>query len=84
MAEEEKIVTINLKKDLVKIPRWKRSKLMPRILKRKLKKIVKTDVMKIDKRVNEKIWSKGIEKPVVKLRVKVTKIDDKSSKVELI
>ena len=84
MVEEEKFVTLNLRKDLVKAPKWNRGTFAVRILKKKLKKIVKTETIKIDKRVNEKIWSRGIKKPTSKLRVRITKVDEKTSKVELV
>ncbi len=79
---EEKIVTINIRKDLVKVPRWKRSKAALRILKEKTKKILKTEKIKIDSSLNQKIWSSS-KKPLTKFRLKIVKIDDKTSKVEL-
>lgn len=81
---EEKIVTINLKKELVKLPKWKRGKLTARILEKKLKKMTKIENLKIDKSINEKIWSGSIEKPHAKFRVRITKVDEKTSKAVLI
>jgi ribosomal protein L31E len=79
---EEKIVTLNIRKELVKAPKWKRSKAASRILKEKIKKICKTEKIKIDSSLNRKIWSSS-KKPLTKFRLKIVKIDDKTSKVEL-
>lgn len=80
---EEKIVTINLRKKITEKARWKRSKSVLRILKEVLKKQTKSDEIKIDKKLNEKIWSRSSERPPTKLRIKLTKLDDGSVKVEL-
>jgi len=80
---EEKIATVNLRKELTRTPKWKRSKLALKILREKLKKITKTEV-KIDSSLNKRIWSKGMENPTTKLRIKIVKIDEKTSRAELI
>lgn len=80
---EEKIVTLNIRKDLVKAPKWNRSKVALRILKEKIKRICKTEKIKIDSSLNQKIWARGSEKPLTKLRIKIVKVDEKTSKVEL-
>jgi large subunit ribosomal protein L31e len=81
---EEKIVTINLRKKIIEKARWKRSKTALRILREILKKQTKSEKIKIDKKLNEKIWSRSSERPLAKLRIKVTKLDDGSVKVELV
>ncbi|MDI6798415.1 MAG: 50S ribosomal protein L31e [Candidatus Aenigmarchaeota archaeon] len=78
---EERVVTINLRGKLVKAPRWRRSKLALKFLRERLKRIAKTEV-KIDPSINKRIWSKG-ENPA-KLRIKIVKIDEKTSRAELI
>lgn len=80
---EEKILTINIGKRLIKVPKWKRTGKALRIIRGILEKQTKTKV-KIDKNVNEKIWKRGIENPPTKLRIKIVKVDDKTSKAELI
>ena len=80
---EEKIITINLRKELTKVPKWKKAKQAMKILKKNLKKQTKSEV-KLDKNINEKIWSRSIENPPTKLRVKIIKVDEKSFKAELI
>jgi ribosomal protein L31E len=81
---EEKIITLNLRKQVVKIPAWERSSKAVKILRDALQKKTKIKKIKIEKSVNEKIWSRSIKNPVTSLRIKVTKIDDESGKAELI
>jgi large subunit ribosomal protein L31e len=79
---EEKIVTVNIRKDIIKDPNWRRSDHAVSILRKSLMKKLKTDV-KIDRKVNEKVWAKGIKKPETRFRLKIIKIDDKTSRAEL-
>jgi len=81
---EEKIVTLNLRKEIKKVPRWKRSKIAVKLLREKIKRISKAEEVKIDSLVNKKIWSEGIKKPPAKLRLKIVKTDEKTVKVELV
>ncbi len=69
---EEKIVTVNLRRKLESIPRWKRRASFGRILRETLKKDVK-----IGQDLNSEMM-----KGAVKVRIKITK-DDKSIKAEL-
>ena len=78
---EEKILTINTRKEILKTPRWKKSKRAVGILKKILEKKTKKNV-KIERSLNEKIWSKSIENPPAKIRIKLTEIDDKTLKAE--
>jgi len=80
---EEKILTINLRKKLVKVAKWRRAKDYVKFLRERLKRNFKTEKIKIDKKLNEKIWERSMENPPVKLRVKVVKLDDGSVRVEL-
>ncbi|MEK6909836.1 MAG: hypothetical protein AABW61_02035 [Candidatus Aenigmatarchaeota archaeon] len=72
---EEKIVKVNLWKQLKNIPRWKRQTVFSRLLGKRLK----IDKMKMGQGLNEKIWS--IKSP--KVRLKIVK-DDKSTRVEVV
>lgn len=71
---EEKIIRINLRKKLLKIPKWRRKSDFVKLLKRRLKmeKIV------ISPKLNEKIWSDNS-----KIKLKVTK-DDKLVKIDVV
>lgn len=79
---EEKIITLNLRKILVEYPKWKRSSGYIRILRRIIEKRMKTNKIKIDKKLNEKIWRRGAKNPSFKVRVKIIKCEDGSVKVE--
>jgi large subunit ribosomal protein L31e len=80
---EEKIITVNLRKELTKVPRWTRAKRASKFLKEILAKQVETENLKIDKILNEKIWNRSSENPPAKIRIKIVKIDDKTSRAEL-
>ena len=67
---EEKIVTLNFRKLLVKKIRRKRAKYLLSILRREIKKIAKTENVKISKEVNELIWKKGIQNLLQRLELK--------------
>jgi ribosomal protein L31E len=79
---EEKIITINLRKKLLKVPRWRRAKDQMKFLKELLKKKIKAENIKIGKGLNEKVWSRSASNPVMKIRIKLTK-DDKTTTAEL-
>lgn len=80
---EEKIVTLNLRKELHKFPRVRKGRTAIRKLKNLVKAHAKTENVKIDKRVNEFIWRRGAKKPATRVRVKIVKQDDGSARVEL-
>jgi large subunit ribosomal protein L31e len=80
---EEKILTINLRKKMIKVAKWRRSKDYVKFLKENLKRNFKTDKIKIDQKLNEKIWKRSIENPPLKIRIKAIKSDDGTVKVEL-
>jgi ribosomal protein L31E len=87
MAEktvEEKIITVNLRKGLKESPRWNRARKATANLRNILRRHTKAEKIKIDKKVNEAIWRKSIERPAHKLRLKITKTDAKTAKVELL
>ena len=81
---EEKIITLNLRKQVLRTPLWKRSNATVKILREVLEKKTKIKKIKIDKNINEKIWSRSARNPETKLRIKVTKIDEESGKAELV
>ncbi len=77
MMTEEKIVTINLRKSLVKSPNCRRSKSAVLNLRKMIEKMTKTSDVKIDKDLNELMWQSGIKRHPTKLRIKLVKSDDK-------
>jgi ribosomal protein L31E len=79
---EEKYLTLNLRKLLVKKQNWRRSESAVFILKRLLKRHLKTDKIKISTALNNLIWKRGIKNPKTKLKVKVVK-EGEEYKVDL-
>ncbi|MEM5797187.1 MAG: hypothetical protein QW813_00775 [Candidatus Aenigmatarchaeota archaeon] len=65
---EERIVKINLRKQMKLVPKWKRKATFTRLLREKL-----GEKIKIDQKLNEKIWSD--KNP--KIRLKIIRDDNK-------
>lgn len=74
---EERIYTVPLSRAWI-MPVTKRAPRAIRVLKAFIKRHMKADEdsIVISNEVNEEIWSRGIEKPPRKIRVKVTKDKD--------
>lgn len=79
---EEKIVTLNLRKEIVKKPRWKRAKIMVKRLKEKIKRIAKSEKVKMDKKINQMIW-KNSKFPRYKIKIRIKK-EGESYRAELV
>jgi ribosomal protein L31E len=77
---EEKIVTINLRKKLLKKARWKRNKIAISRIREMIKRISKAEKVVFEKKLSNKIFSK----PISKIRIRTIKIDDKSVRAELV
>ncbi len=79
---EEKIVTLNLRKEIVKKPRWKRAKIMVKRLKEKIKRIAKSEKIRMDRKISQTIW-KNSKFPKYKIKIKIKK-EGESYKAELV
>ncbi|MEM0481214.1 MAG: 50S ribosomal protein L31e [Candidatus Aenigmatarchaeota archaeon] len=79
---EERILRINIRKDLIKKPNWKRKKLYLPRLREKLKRILKVDEVIISNKVNEYIHSFSNKNLPYKLTLKILK-EEKVAKVDL-
>ena len=80
---EEKVFTINLKKEFSKNSRWKKSNRASREVRRFLERHMKSDQVKIGSSINEAIWARGDQKPPSKLKIKAVKDDDEVVRAEL-
>jgi len=80
---EEKVLTINLKKKIVRGPKWRRNSYGMRLIREMIKKHAKAENVKIDKSLNEKMWSRSSHDPPTVFRLKIIKVDDKTVKAEL-
>ncbi|MEN6329228.1 MAG: 50S ribosomal protein L31e [Methanobacteriales archaeon] len=78
----ERVYTIPLR-DVKKVPRTKRSPRATRYVRDFIQRHMKSDDVKIDASVNEKIWERGIQKIPPRIKVKATKEEDGSVLVTL-
>jgi large subunit ribosomal protein L31e len=79
----ERVYIIPLR-DVKRVPRTIRSPKAVRLVREFLKKHMKSEDIKIDNSVNEKIWERGIQKVQPKIKVKATKEEDGSVSVTLV
>ncbi|ADN36601.1 Ribosomal protein L31e [Methanolacinia petrolearia DSM 11571] len=79
---KEQIYVIPLR-DVKRAPRWKRSPRAIKEIREFLAKHMKSEDIKIDKSINEKIWEHGCEKPPRKIRIRAMKFEDGQVQAEL-
>ena len=72
----ERVYTIPLRSEWLKVPRNKRAKRAKSAIQQFLVKHLHASDVKISQMLNETLWVRGIEKPPAKVKVKVS-IDDK-------
>jgi large subunit ribosomal protein L31e len=84
MAEklQEHIYIIPLR-DARRAPRWKRSNTAIKDIRKYLARHMKSEDVKIDKSINEKVWDRGSTKPPSKIRVRAMKMEDGQVQAEL-
>ncbi|ABW01050.1 50S ribosomal protein L31e [Caldivirga maquilingensis] len=83
MSSNEIILTINLR-DVKEASRRIRAPYAARFIKRIIARYVKVDEdkVKLNENLNNLLWSRGIQKPPSRIKVKVTKREDGSVLVE--
>ncbi|MEM5830257.1 MAG: hypothetical protein QXL82_01980 [Candidatus Aenigmatarchaeota archaeon] len=79
---EERILRINLRKEMIEKPTWNRKKLLMKRLKEKLKRILKVEEVKISNALNEFIQRHSPKKLTYKLTLRIQK-EDNVAKVDL-
>ena len=79
----ERNYIVPLRKQVLKSPKYKRSKKAVDTLKIFLKKHMKCDDVKIGKNLNEFIWSQGIRNPPLKVEIKAIRTEDNQVLAEL-
>lgn len=84
MAEklQEHIYIIPLR-DARRAPRWKRSNTAIKDIRKYLAKHMKSEDVKLDRSINEKVWDRGSTKPPSKIRVRAMKMEDGQVQAEL-
>jgi large subunit ribosomal protein L31e len=73
---EEKIISINIRKELNEYPKWERSGKAVSIVRQRVARYTKSQNVVLDKRINERLWSRGAKRPDTRIRLKITKGSD--------
>ncbi|MHA1594673.1 MAG: 50S ribosomal protein L31e [Candidatus Baldrarchaeia archaeon] len=76
VVKEERIYVIPLAKKFICVSRRKRAKKAINAIKEFIKRHMKAKEVKIDTKLNEKIWERGIQKPPRKIKVRAQKTED--------
>ena len=79
---EEKLFTIPLRREWVRVPRWRRTKRAADAVRAFVLRFAKAKDVKIGRWLNLELWAKGAKSPPSKVAVKITK-DKDIAKVEL-
>ena len=79
---EEKLFTIPLRREWLRVPRWRRSKRAVDAVRAFTLRHAKVSEVKIGRWLNLEIWGKGAKNPPGKVSVKISK-DKDIAKVEL-
>ncbi|MDD1671558.1 MAG: 50S ribosomal protein L31e [Methanomicrobiales archaeon] len=66
-----------------KMPRWKRGNRAIKEIRKYLARHMKSEEIKLDQSINEKVWERGIEKPPSKIRIRAMKFEDGQVQAEL-
>lgn len=78
MAEKiERTYTIPLRRDYLKVPRYRRTEKASRALRSFLVKHMKSDMVNIGKHLNEFLWMHGMKNPPHHVKVNVIKTEGK-------
>ncbi|MDD1679904.1 MAG: 50S ribosomal protein L31e [Methanomicrobiales archaeon] len=65
------------------VPRWKRGNRAIKEIRKYLARHMKSEDIKLDQSINEMVWSRGIEKPPSKIRIRAMKFEDGQVQAEL-
>lgn len=82
-VEIERTYNVPLRKEFMKVPRWKKTHKAVTALRQFLSRHMKSDNVKLGKEVNEELWKHGIRNPPHHIKVNVTKDSDGVVKAEL-
>lgn len=78
MATVERTLTINVRKQVMKVPAYRRAKKAVTVVREFLQQHMKSDNVKLGKYLNLKLWEHGIKNPAMRITV-VAKKDDKGA-----
>lgn len=77
MADNERLYTIPLRKEFLKVPRYIRTRKAVKAIRSFAQQHMKTQVVKIGPYLNELMLSRGRKNPPHKVQVRITKEEDK-------
>lgn len=80
LKEQIYIVPLKMTK---RVPRWKRGNRAIREIRDFLSRHMGSDAIKLDRSINERVWSRGIEKPPSRIRIRAMKFEDGEVQAEL-
>lgn len=80
----ERVYTLNLRKETIKKPRYKRTARVAKLIKDEVAKHMKSDNVKLEQSLNELIWEHGDTYPQLKYKVRCVKDDKGEVKVSLV
>ena len=80
---EEKIFVIPLGQ-AKEVPHYKRARRAAKLVREYLVKHMKSENVKVDPKINEKLFERGVKKPPARIRVKAVKEDDGSVNASLV
>lgn len=66
-----------------RVPRWRRSAKAIKDIREFLGRHMKSEDVKLDASINEKVWSRGSQKPPARIRVRAMKLEDGQVQAEL-
>jgi large subunit ribosomal protein L31e len=79
---EEQIYIIPLR-GVKRAPGWKRSNAAIKDIRKYLSRHMKSEDVKLDRTINERVWERGSSKPPSRIRVRAMKFEDGQVQAEL-
>jgi large subunit ribosomal protein L31e len=79
----ERVYNVPLRKEYMKVARWKRTKKAVKALREFLIKHMKSENVSISRELNDKVWHHGIKNPPHHVKVTVTKDSEGKVKAQL-
>jgi large subunit ribosomal protein L31e len=79
---EEQIYIIPLR-GVKRAPGWKRSNVAIKDIRKFLTRHMKSEDVKLDRSINERVWERGSSKPPSRIRVRAMKFEDGQVQAEL-
>ncbi len=83
MEKLERTYTIPLRREFLKVPRYRRTEKASRALRQFLAKHMKSEVVKIGQHLNEFLWMHGMKNPPPRVKVNVVRVEDGTVYAEL-